>query len=188
MSQVPQIWNFVLHELRHVSWRHDAVQVMFLRLDCSSPRPICSENTEPFDGNSCFQEQLCRFRIRIVVNKGSCHRPSCFSKAPLDNWLEHLNTGCPLSEEKNPINSSVELHLARVCRRDSHANFSSSPGMRKVHRPSGNNLSQAETQAELCLRTSSLHCWSQSISLYIDTKMIRPLKLYGCVLSLPSIV
>ena len=30
--------------------------------------------------------------------------------------------------------------------------------MRKVHRPSGSNLSQADTQAELCLRTSSLNC------------------------------
>ena len=71
LSQVPQIWSFVLHELRHMSWRHDTVQVTFRRLDRSSPLPICSENTEILNGNHCFQEQLCRFQIRIVQNRGS---------------------------------------------------------------------------------------------------------------------
>ena len=53
--------------------------------------------------------------------------------------------------------------------------YSSSLCPLKVHRPSGNILAQDAASAEFCLRTSSLRFRSQSLSLYLDMKIVRPL-------------
>ena len=74
-----------------------------------------------------------------------------------------------------PLRRRSASHAA--CKRGSHTKCSSSPGPRNVHRPSSDTLAYTATQVEICLHTSSLRFWSQSMSLYIDMKMIRPFEL-----------
>ena len=103
--------------------------------------------------------------------------PPLLFKTSLENWFGHLNAGCPHSAKFLIISCAVEFHFWQGLKDRVPYHFSSP---RKVQRPSISNFSQADTEAEFCLHTSSLRFWSQSVSVYIAMRMILVEKLSCC--------
>ena len=74
-----------------------------------------------------------------------------------------------------------------VCKRVPD-HFLSPPQRRNIRLPAGKSLACADTHDEFCLHVSSMFFWVKSMSLYIDIKMMRPLKSRGCTLLASFIV
>ena len=91
-------------------------------------------------------------------------------------------------------NSSIILCAAQVqfalqaCKRESHTTFSHLQGREMSASLQEKSLACADTHDEFCLQVSSMFFWVKSTSLYINNKMMRPLKSRGCTLLASFIV
>ena len=114
--------------------------------------------------------------LRCVLKCIEVLLPPLLFSTPMDNGLEHPNTGCPLSAKlfiRVSAVAFVPFPTGFVGQAPIPLFFIS--WSEKSTSSSGKMLVQAATRVEFCSQKSSLlRPWSQPMSFYIDMKMIKP--------------